>query len=120
MGFEEMWRELLPIGRDPRDGGYHRSPFHSAERECVSWYIDQATDRGLDVRVDGQGNAVAWWWPDEPLGLGLLICSHLDSVVSGGAFDGPLGVVSSFAAIDALSESGFTPRRPIGVGMFVE
>ncbi|MEJ7708241.1 MAG: hypothetical protein WKF82_13825 [Nocardioidaceae bacterium] len=36
-----------------------------------------------------------------------MIGSHLDSVDSGGAFDGPLGVVSSFAAIDALRDKGF-------------
>ena len=42
MGFEEMWRDLLPIGRDAATGGYHRSPFASAERECAAWYVEQA------------------------------------------------------------------------------
>jgi N-carbamoyl-L-amino-acid hydrolase len=120
MGFEEMWRDLLPIGRDRATGGYHRSPFASAERECAAWYGDQAAARGLQVDSDGQGNAIAWWRPEGVSGKGLLIGSHLDSVESGGAFDGPLGVVSSFAAIDALREQGFTPSRPIGVGVFVE
>ncbi|MEJ7707285.1 MAG: allantoate amidohydrolase [Nocardioidaceae bacterium] len=50
----------------------------------------------------------------------ILIGSHLDSVDNGGAFDGPLGVVSSFAAIDALRDKGFQPQRRIGVAMFVE
>ena len=35
---------------------------------------------------------------------------HLDSVPDGGAFDGPLGVVSAFAALDALRADGFRPR----------
>jgi len=39
--------------------------------------------------------------------------SHLDSVPDGGAFDGPLGVVSAFLAIDQLRERGFQPVRPI-------
>jgi N-carbamoyl-L-amino-acid hydrolase len=120
MTFEAMWRQLLPIGRDTVSGGYHRSPFASAERECAAWYDEQAAARGLDVTLDGQGNAIAWWRPEGAVGKGLLIGSHLDSVVDGGAFDGPLGVVSSYAAIDRLTSEGFTPRRPVGVGVFVE
>jgi N-carbamoyl-L-amino-acid hydrolase len=46
--------------------------------------------------------------------------SHLDSVPDGGAYDGPLGVVSAFAAIDELRAEGFTPARPIAVAAFAE
>ena len=120
MTFEAMWRDLLPIGRDPGSGGYRRSPFASAERECVSWYLEQAAARDLDVAVDGQGNAVAWWRPEGVTGPGLLVGSHLDSVVDGGAYDGPLGIVSSYAAIDLLRSEGFAPQVPVGVAMFVE
>ena len=38
----------------------------------------------------------------------------------GGAFDGPLGVVSAFAAVDALRAQGFQPKRPIAVANFVD
>lgn len=50
----------------------------------------------------------------------LLLGSHLDSVPDGGAYDGPLGVVSAFAAIDALREDGFAPSRPIAVACFAD
>ena len=50
----------------------------------------------------------------------VLTGSHLDSVLDGGAYDGPLGVVSALAAVDLLRDRGFTPSRPIGVGVFVE
>jgi N-carbamoyl-L-amino-acid hydrolase len=46
--------------------------------------------------------------------------SHLDSVPDGGAFDGPLGVVSAFAAIDLLRERGHRPARPVAVAAFTE
>jgi N-carbamoyl-L-amino-acid hydrolase len=120
MGFEEMWRDLVPIGRDPDTGGYHRSPFASAERECLAWYADQAASRGLDIERDGQGNLVAWWRPAGVSGKAILLGSHLDSVESGGAFDGPLGVVSAFAAVDVLRDRGTIPSRPIGIAVFVE
>jgi beta-ureidopropionase / N-carbamoyl-L-amino-acid hydrolase len=118
--FEQMWRELAPIGRDPVTGGYRRPPFGSAARECIAWYVEQARRRGLDLQWDGQGNGVAWWRPSSSVHGGVLIGSHFDSVVNGGAFDGPLGIVSSFAAIDQLRDHGVTPSRPIGVAIFVE
>ena len=36
----------------------------------------------------------------------------------GGAFDGPLGVVSALAAVDALRARGFRPARPLAVAVF--
>jgi beta-ureidopropionase / N-carbamoyl-L-amino-acid hydrolase len=118
--FEQMWRQLAPLGRDPVTGGYRRSPFAPSTRECVAWYVEQARQRDLELHWDGQGNGVAWWRPSGADRGGVLVGSHLDSVDNGGAFDGPLGVVSSFAAIDQLRDHGFTPTKPIGVAMFVE
>ena len=68
--------------------------------------------------TDSFGNLTAW--SRDGSGPGVLTGSHLDSVTDGGAYDGPLGVVSAFAALDLLAETGFTPRRPIGVAAFVE
>jgi N-carbamoyl-L-amino-acid hydrolase len=118
--FEQMWRDLEPLGRDAATGGYRRSPFATAERECVAWYLQECAKRELDVEWDGQGNAIGWWRSVASPKPGILIGSHLDSVDNGGAFDGPLGVVSSFAAIDVLRDRGFQPTKPIGVAMFVE
>jgi N-carbamoyl-L-amino-acid hydrolase len=46
--------------------------------------------------------------------------SHLDSVPGGGAYDGPLGVVSALEAVARLQESGFVPSRPLAVLAFAE
>ncbi|MGH3587813.1 MAG: allantoate amidohydrolase [Pseudonocardia sp.] len=125
MSFEQMWRELAAIGRSPVSGGYFRQPFASAERECAAWFEEQCAGRGLEMTYDGNGNVVAWWRPvstgatSDPA-KGVLTGSHLDSVLDGGAYDGPLGVVSALAAIDLLRERGFAPEKPIGVASFVE
>ncbi|HET6654175.1 MAG TPA: allantoate amidohydrolase [Nocardioides sp.] len=120
--FESMWRDLLPLGRSAASGGYFRQPWTSPEREARAWFVAEAEARGLEVRRDGLGNLVAWW---RPVGLdeateAVLTGSHLDSVLDGGAYDGPLGVVSALAALDLLRSRGFEPDRPIGVGAFVE
>jgi len=139
--FERMWRDLAPVGRSASSGGYFRQPFESAERELAAWFVEQCAARGLAVETDQFGNAVGWWRPDggmvrhemdgsmgdpRPGGDGLsgrsgvLTGSHLDSVLDGGAYDGPLGVVSGLAAVDELRSRGYVPVRPIGVGVFVE
>ena len=116
-----MWRDLAPVGRSATSGGYFRQPWASAETELRAWFAEQCAARGLVVETDGVGNQVAWWEPATPsTAKGVLTGSHLDSVLDGGAYDGPLGVVSALAAVDALRARGFEPSRPLGLGVFVE
>jgi N-carbamoyl-L-amino-acid hydrolase len=116
--FETMWADLAPVGRSASSGGYFRQPFLSAERELAAWFEEQARSRGLVVERDGVGNLVAWIGGRGP---GAVVTgSHLDSVLDGGAYDGPLGVVSALAALDLLVSRGFSPSRPLGVSVFVE
>jgi N-carbamoyl-L-amino-acid hydrolase len=49
-----------------------------------------------------------------------VIGSHLDSVPDGGAYDGPLGVVSAFAALDAVRAAAVQPDRPLAVVAFAD
>ncbi|HET6152734.1 MAG TPA: allantoate amidohydrolase [Marmoricola sp.] len=119
-GFEQMWADLAPVGRSASSGGYFRQPFGAAERECHTWFVEQCTVRGLRVEQDGNGNTVGWWDGMDPTAPAVLTGSHLDSVLDGGAYDGPLGVVSALAAIDLLRERGVRPERAIGVAAFVE
>jgi len=113
-----MWAELLPLGRNASTGGYDRPGWGPAERECRAWFLEAAKARDLAVHTDGNGNLVAWWGKPGPGAV--LTGSHLDSVPDGGAYDGPLGVVSALAALDRLRERGFTPSRPLGVAVFAE
>ena len=47
--FEQMWRDLVPVGRSSSTGGYFRQPFGSAERECATWFREQAAARDLEA-----------------------------------------------------------------------
>ena len=87
----------------------------------MAWFLDECHSRNLIVDTDSIGNVVAWWDPHPgQRAPGVVTGSHLDSVPDGGAFDGPLGVVSALAAIDQLRDHGVVPQRPIGVAVFVE
>jgi N-carbamoyl-L-amino-acid hydrolase len=126
MGFEQMWADIAPIGRNASTGGYFRQPFSSAESELRDWFRGAAQARGFKVETDPIGNLVAQWrvpmisYTDDDPGKGIMVGSHLDSVLDGGAYDGPLGVVAAFAAVDLLRERGFAPARPILLSVFTE
>jgi N-carbamoyl-L-amino-acid hydrolase len=115
-----MWDELAPVGRSARTGGYFRRPYLSADVELRRWFVGKAEARGLRVEEDGVGNVFAWWEDPGATGSAVLSGSHLDSVPDGGAYDGPLGVVSALAAVDLLRERGVVPTRPVGVAVFAE
>ena len=116
--FATLWESLLPVGRDSGTGGYRRFSWTPADASARSWFMDAAAVRNLRTYADRNGNLWASWDPDpEPvLAAGAIVTgSHLDSVPDGGAYDGPLGVVTAFAAIDMLRERGRRPARPVTV-----
>ncbi|HEY1179954.1 MAG TPA: allantoate amidohydrolase, partial [Phytomonospora sp.] len=57
------------------------------------------------------------WTPEDAVDA-VVTGSHLDSVPDGGAYDGPLGVISSFAAFDRLVERGTVFHRPLAIVNF--
>jgi N-carbamoyl-L-amino-acid hydrolase len=108
--------QIADIGRDPVRGGWSRPVFSSSERELFEWAQGHLTRRGLDVEVDRNGVLWGWWNPTGlPLVDAVVTGSHLDSVPGGGAFDGPLGVVSAVRAVDLLREREIVPSRPLAV-----
>ena len=118
MTFDQLWDDLAPVGRSGSTGGYRRYAWTPADATLREWFAAQAAARGLDLVTDRAGNQWAWWGDPDASGPGIVVGSHLDSVPDGGAFDGPLGVVSGLLAIDALRASGVRPARPVGVVNF--
>jgi N-carbamoyl-L-amino-acid hydrolase len=121
VSFAALWESLLPLGRDGGTGGYRRFSWTAADAECRRWFLDNAAERHLRAAADRNGNLWAWWdIPGAGPGGAVVTGSHLDSVPDGGAYDGPLGVVTGFAAIDLLRERGAVPVRPLAVAAFCE
>lgn len=113
--------DIAHIGMDEARGGYVRPVFSPAERELHDWFIAEARARDLAVEIDANGIIWAFW--DVPGGdrtATIVTGSHLDSVPGGGNYDGPLGVVSALAAVDALRARRVVPVRPLAVAVFLE
>jgi beta-ureidopropionase / N-carbamoyl-L-amino-acid hydrolase len=121
--FLATWNDLLAVGQDASTGGYRRYAWNDADMTCREWFVAQCQARSLDVQPDRNGNLWAWWLPEGHSGEvtdAFVTGSHLDSVPDGGAFDGPLGVVSSLLAVDEVRARGVNIRRPVGVVLFAD
>ncbi len=114
--FLQLWHCLEPIGCNPLTGGYNRFPWTPVDNQLRTWFREQAEQRQMKAVDDRNGNQWAWW--GEPGPGAVVTGSHLDSVPEGGAYDGPLGVISGFLAVDEMRASGVTPARPIAVVRF--
>ncbi len=113
--FDRMWADLEGVGRDPR-GGYSRFAWTREDHTLREWFIGEAARRSMDTDVDRNGNLWAWWGTPGPGSF--VTGSHLDSVPGGGAYDGPLGVITAFAAVDKVRADGITPQRAVAVTCF--
>jgi beta-ureidopropionase / N-carbamoyl-L-amino-acid hydrolase len=121
--FDSLWESIIDVGREPATGGYRRFAWCTADLTLREWFAGEAQRRGMTVEEDRNGNTWAWWLPDGWTGdpkRAFVTGSHLDSVPDGGAFDGPLGVVSAFHAIDVIRARGVEPAVPIGVVAFAD
>jgi N-carbamoyl-L-amino-acid hydrolase len=87
-----------------------------ARRRCVQWM----TEARLEVRVDRIGNVYATR-PGRDRSLPcVLMGSHIDTVATGGAFDGTLGVLGGIEVMRTLDDAGVETLRDIEVGFFTE
>ena len=113
--FSALMSSIEDIGRTA-SGGYRRFAWTAEDRLLREWFADAATARGGEVVRDRAGNLWAWWG-DPDATPGVVLGSHLDSVPEGGAFDGPLGVVSALVAVDAVRDR---LRTPVAVACFAD
>jgi beta-ureidopropionase / N-carbamoyl-L-amino-acid hydrolase len=88
----------------------------AARRLVVGWMIEA----GLTVRIDRIGNVYGHRpGMDDSLPC-VLMGSHIDTVATGGAFDGTLGVLGGIEVVRTLNDHDIVTPRPIEVGFFTE
>jgi N-carbamoyl-L-amino-acid hydrolase len=85
-----------------------------AGRDLVTGWMKEL---GLEVRVDAIGNVIGLRAGREPLAP-VMTGSHIDTVRTGGRYDGNYGVLAGLEVVRALNEAEITTRRPIAVAFF--
>lgn len=113
---ERIERDIAALARfgfNEADRGVYRQGFSEADMAARQWLRDQFEDLGMTHRMDGVGNVIGRFGPDDKPAV--LIASHLDSVPAGGMFDGVLGVVAGLEVVRTIKDAGVTPDFPIEV-----
>lgn len=72
---------------------------------------------GLDISVDAIGNVTGVYAGEEALPM-VMMGSHIDTVGTGGLYDGNYGVMAGLEVIATLQEAGLRARRPLAVTFF--
>ncbi len=103
--------QLGRIG-ESEGGGLRRFQYDDAWQRARDQLLRWIEAAGLEGRVDPVGNVFGRLPGDDP-GV-VLTGSHVDTVPSGGRYDGALGVVGGLAALAALRRHG-TPARTLEV-----
>ena len=100
--------------------GVSRVAYSDADRAARAWLLDEMRGAGLTPRVDPVGNVFATW-PSSAVSsvasrqLPILFGSHIDSVPTGGNFDGDLGTLASLEAIQTVQAAKIATRRPLEI-----
>ena len=92
-----------------------------AGRDLVRTWMEEL---GLDVSVDGIGNVVATMPGFAPDVAPVMTGSHIDTVATGGRYDGNLGVLAGLEVIEtvtaAIERGELSLARPLAVGWFTD
>ncbi|KAL2812927.1 hypothetical protein BDW59DRAFT_176866 [Aspergillus cavernicola] len=97
----------------PSPGGVTRLCADENDKLVRDWFRDQVTKLGAEYKVNNTGSQFAKFGGEDdsipPIAMG----SHLDTVATGGRFDGPLGVISGLEVIRSFKEQDIQTRAPL-------
>ena len=113
----ERIAELAQIGKIEGTKGCSRLAFTDADREGRDLVVTWMRDLGLTVTIDAVGNVVASTNSDGASGA-VMAGSHIDTVGTGGRYDGNLGVLAGLEVIEATLAAGIELTRPLAVAFF--
>jgi N-carbamoyl-L-amino-acid hydrolase len=98
-------------------GGVNRLALTDADRLGRDLVVSWMSDLGLRVEVDGIGNVVGTW-PHDRTDAPVMTGSHIDTVATGGRFDGNLGVLAGLEVLETVITNGIETDRPLAVAFF--
>ncbi len=114
---EKLLTELAQFGS--RGGsGIDRPAFSPIYEEALKWVAGEMLSIGMSVRRDAAGNLIGRMGAAQAPAV--VIGSHIDTVPSGGRFDGALGVMAGLAAARRLAPHRDEFKRALEVVSFAD
>src|SRR6059058_4680515 len=113
---EPSMDDLGRIGETPQ-GGLTRLALTDDDRRGRDWMVAHMRQAGLRVTVDQMGNIFGERAGSQALPP-VMMGSHVDSVPTGGKYDGQLGVLCGLETIRALNAQKIRTRHPVTLAIF--
>jgi N-carbamoyl-L-amino-acid hydrolase len=116
---DRLMERLFELGKIGaiEGGGVCRLALSDDDKRGRDLVVRWMEELGLNVTIDRIGNVIGVRDGLED-GLPVMTGSHIDTVATGGIYDGNLGVLSGLEVVAALNDAGVTTRRPIAIGFF--
>ena len=102
------------------DGSVKRLAFTEADGRARTLFSEWLIAAGASIRIDPAGNLIGRIEGTEPGLPALVTGSHLDTVPTGGRFDGALGVLAGLEVIRSLKDQAISLRHPLEVVAFAD
>ncbi len=114
--------ELASIGAIEGTEGCCRLALTDEDAAGRDLVVTWMRDLGMEITVDGIGNVTATWLGPgtDPSLAPVMTGSHIDTVRTGGRYDGNLGVLAGLEVVETLAEAGHSPARPVAVAFFTD
>jgi N-carbamoyl-L-amino-acid hydrolase len=115
---DRLWATIMAsarIGPGRTPPGLQRLALSDADREMRDLFVTWCRQAGCRVTVDRIGNVFARRAGVEDQLPPVVIGSHLDTQITGGRFDGVLGVLAGLEIVRTLNDAGVRTRRPIEI-----
>lgn len=109
--------DLAAIGAIEGTEGCARLALTDEDKAGRDLVVTWMEDLDLLVSVDGIGNVIGVM-AGQTDGPPVMCGSHIDTVRTGGRYDGNLGVLAGLEVIETLKSAGVTPVRPLAVSFF--
>ena len=100
------------------DGACSRLALTDQDRMGRDWLVDVMKSLDLNVQIDQIGNLFGTFEGAEPELDPIMTGSHIDTVRTGGRYDGCLGVLAGLEIIRCMQTAGIKPRRSLVVCAF--
>jgi len=106
--------EISPI----EGGGNCRLALTDEDMHGRNLLVDWMRECNLEISIDAVGNIIGIW--NVGTGAPVMSGSHIDTVRTGGRFDGCYGVLAALEVIETCQQAGLKPVRPLAVGIFTD
>ena len=121
---QRLWKRLNDLGEvgavlGPNgERGCARLALTNADRLGRDLVVTWMHDLGLQISIDAIGNVIATRPGRDPSLAPVMTGSHIDTVRTGGRFDGNLGVLAGLEVLETFEQHGISTERAVQVGFF--